>query len=313
MDIVCSLDNNYVMPTGIMICSLCENNQDEDVVFHILSADISEENKGHLKNLVFRYHHQIVFYYINDDNFADFPINRPGQSSHIHSIATYYRLFLGIILPTNIHKVIYLDGDIIVRHSLRSLWNKNLNNYAIAAVPDMDNNNDEPYDRLHYQSSMGYFNAGVLLINLRYWREHNVLDDFYEFVRIHPDRLRCHDQDILNYVFRQRKLVLDVTYNFQQPFLYRTRYLNLSSDIIGKIDNAIHDPVIIHYIMAEKPWFKDCRHPYKYEFEKYKKLTIWKDAPERYYYSMRGRLKNKIKTVFCLLGLLDRPMYRDDL
>lgn len=314
MDIVCSLDNNYVMPTGIMMCSLCENNKDGSIVFHILSANISEQNKGLLRDLVNQYHQQIVFYCINDKDFSDFPINRPGQSAHIHSLATYYRLFIGKILPSDIQKVIYLDGDIIVRHSLEPLWNTDIEDYAIA-VPDMDNNKIAPYNRLHYQPEKGYFNAGVLLINLEYWRKYDVLNDFYQFAKLHPGRIKCHDQDILNYVFRSKKLVLDVTYNFQQPFLYKTQYIELSLSIIDEINSTIHNPVILHYIMAEKPWFKDCTHPYKNEFEKYKNLTVWKNTPERYFHSAKSRLKNRVRSIFTMLGLISkRPhKYRKDL
>lgn len=301
MDIVCSLDNNYVMPTGIMICSLCENNKGEKIVFHLLSADISEDNKNRLRTLVAKYHHELNFYHIDDKDFADFPINRPGQR-HIHSLATYYRLFLGKILPDTVQKVLYLDGDIIVRHSLKTLWNTDIENYAVAAVPDMDNNKIRPYERLHYSSAKGYFNAGVLLINIKYWREHNVLDKFYELVRTHPERLRCHDQDILNYIFRDRKLRLNVTYNFQQPFLYKAQYLEMSSDIINEINKVICDPVIIHYIMSEKPWFKDCSHPYKSEFKKYQALTEWRNVPEGYRHFLKNSIIGLIRYVGTSLG-----------
>ena len=49
MEIVCSTDNNYVMPTGVMMCSLCENNCGEQVRFHVLSADITGANKAALE------------------------------------------------------------------------------------------------------------------------------------------------------------------------------------------------------------------------------------------------------------------------
>lgn len=38
------------------------------------------------------------------------------------SRATYYRLLIPQILSEDIHKVLFLDCDIIVRHSLRPLW-----------------------------------------------------------------------------------------------------------------------------------------------------------------------------------------------
>ena len=63
-------------------------------------------------------------------------------------------------------KVLYLDVDMIVRHSLDSLWDTDINDYAIAAVPDMDEQSHIESNRLPYPMETGYFNAGMLLINV---------------------------------------------------------------------------------------------------------------------------------------------------
>ena len=150
MEIVCSTDNNYVMPTGVMMCSLCENNRGEQVHFHVLSSDITDANKSALRRIADGYGKDIEFHKINDADLADFPIGRDGQSAHISSLATYYRLFLGDILPDSITKVIYLDGDLIVRKSLKELWDTDMDGYAIAGAPDTGNNGVEHYNRLLY-------------------------------------------------------------------------------------------------------------------------------------------------------------------
>ena len=36
MDIVVCIDKNYVMPCGVMIYSICENNQESGTTFHIV-------------------------------------------------------------------------------------------------------------------------------------------------------------------------------------------------------------------------------------------------------------------------------------
>ena len=83
MEIVCSTDNNYVMPTGVMMCSLCENNRGEQVRFHVLSADITDANKAALEGIVKGYGKEIEFHHIDNADMADFPIGREGQSAHI--------------------------------------------------------------------------------------------------------------------------------------------------------------------------------------------------------------------------------------
>ena len=276
MEIVCSTDNNYVMPTGVMICSLCENNHGEQIRFHILSSDITDANKASLERITSGYGQRIEFHKINDADLADFPIGREGQSSHISSLATYYRLFLGDILPDDIKRVIYLDGDIIVRGSLRPLWDLPMDGCAIAGAPDTANNGVEHYNRLLYPQSYGYFNAGVLVINLDYWRSHNVKESFFKIAREHPERLRCHDQDILNDTFRTCKKRLDAKYNFQNDYLFEHQYQLLTYDIISEIDAALDNPAVIHYITGPKPWQRDCIHPYRDEFTKYRDKTQWR-------------------------------------
>ena len=45
MEIVCSADNNYVMPTGIMLTSLFENNKDEVIRVHLLDGGLTSEDR----------------------------------------------------------------------------------------------------------------------------------------------------------------------------------------------------------------------------------------------------------------------------
>lgn len=306
MEIVCSTDNNYVIPTGVMMCSLCENNSGEKIRFHVLSSDITDKNKTALEHIVNKYGQDIVFYKINDNDLADFPIGRKGQSAHISSLATYYRLFLGDILPNYITKVIYLDGDIIVRKSLNELWNTKIDEYAIAGAPDTGNNSVDHYNRLLYPQSLGYFNAGVLLINLEYWRSHEVKKEFFNIARKHPERLRCHDQDILNYVFRNCKKRLNAKFNFQNDYLFEHKYTNLLYDILDEIDAALTDPVIIHYITGPKPWQLDCIHPYKNEFLKYLEKTEWKNMKMSHGDSLKERIKHRLIKLFIDFNFMRR-------
>ena len=46
MDIVASTDKWYVMPTGVMMYSVCVNNPDVEIVFHVIHDD-SVTSKGY--------------------------------------------------------------------------------------------------------------------------------------------------------------------------------------------------------------------------------------------------------------------------
>jgi lipopolysaccharide biosynthesis glycosyltransferase len=310
MDVVCCTDNNYIMPTGVLLCSICENNKSEEIIFHIiLNSDISENNKCSLKNVVAKYFSKVICFYVVEHKIPEyFTVNKPGQPQHITSVS-YFRLLVTEILPENIDKVIYLDCDIIVRHSLRELYNYDVEKYAVAAVPDMTEGQIHWYNYLRYPQRYGYFNAGVLLINLKYWRDNDMLTQFSNFAKNYPQRIRMHDQDILNYVLHDKKLNLPLKYNFQDGFFYKEPLISWEYE--DELEEAIDNPFIIHYT-STKPWMEDCKNPYKEIFFQYQSKTEWKNMP---------LLKNKqskkeiIKNILQKIGLLSTPknLYRDNL
>lgn len=128
------------------------------------------------------------------------PVNLPNQRAHL-TVETYYRLFISDILPSDIDKVLWLDCDIIVAGDLKELWNEGISDSAVGVVPDFENNNVRVMNRLKYDAAYGYFNAGVLLINLKYWRRENIIPIFTNYISDHYENLYYHDQDVLNYVF----------------------------------------------------------------------------------------------------------------
>ena len=275
MHILCSTDSNYIMPTGVMIKSVSVNNSNTDIVFHIMVDDnVKEMHREQLRNvLAENKHHTIVFHVVDDNMFDSFP-NIGITKEHITK-ATYYRLIVTEILEKKIDKVLYLDGDIIVNDSLTKLWDFNINNHAIGAVVDMSESKQD-YKRLGYSPDCGYFNAGVLLINLNYWRNHNVIDVFNDTIKKKSDKLEQHDQDVLNIAFANIKVELPLKYNFQNGFLYKKEYLGIDSDKYkDELKDAKKNFVIIHYVSRVKPWHKECNHPLKNIWFEYLKQTMW--------------------------------------
>lgn len=304
MEIVCSTDNNYVMPTGIMLTSLFENNQGEVVNVHVLDGGLTDKSKAQLSEIAQKYAQSIVYYKMDDGLFIDFPIGNANQACHIHSMATYYRLYMTKILPVELDKIIYLDGDLLVLDSLKGLWNTNLDGYALAAVPDPFNNKVDHYNTLKYPMELGYFNAGVLLVNLKYWRENNVLPDFLKLIKKHPERLVSHDQDVLNYIFRNKKLVLPLKYNMMPEYLYRKECRGMLWTFNNEIEEGQKNPVIVHFTFVPKPWFKDCQNPYRKVFLEYRDKTVWAKVPEKRAIHGKERWMTWLKDKLIDCGLL---------
>lgn len=306
MDIVCSPDKNYVMPTGIMMCSLCENNKDEEITFHIIHADLNEEEKNSLTNIAKRYGKEICFYTVEVQKLADITTIGQNQQRNL-PLSAYYRLLFVDLLPKHIEKVLYLDGDTIVSANLTELWNTDIEDYALAAVIDYTlHERAVAYNRLRYPFRLGYFNSGVLLINVSYWRQVDATNLFLDFIKKHPEGLANHDQDVLNYIFCKKKKFIHIKYNLQQGFLLQPEYRLVSWEYEEEIEDAARHPVIIHYNYRLKPWYKDCEDPYKDEFLKYKALTEWKDTPlKRIHRSKLEYIKGFVKKILVHFHLME--------
>ena len=275
IEIVACTDKWFVMPTGVMMYSACVNNPDVDIVFHVIYDDsVTFKNRRNLEETMEGFKGKsIAFYHVDVTKFPCFPNITLG--SHVTQ-ASYYRLMLSEILPKSIRKVLYLDGDIIVRHSLLPLWDTNLKDYAVGVVPDRIEWEEAFYHRLNIPPQFGYFNAGVVLINLEYWREHNVAKDFISYIQEHADILDCCDQDVLNAFFYDKKVVIPLKYNLICGFLRK------HPQDFGKYEkeliDAFKNPVIVHF-SGEKPWSRYIRqpkHPFSSTFFKYQNQTKWK-------------------------------------
>ena len=166
MNILYALNDKFVPQTATSILSLCENNKDIDEInFYIISYQITNKNKKELVKMVKKYKRTISFIEIDDLNkYIDFEFDTTGWPQ-----ITLARLLMDKLLPDSIDRILYLDGDTIVRGTLIELWNTNLDNEILAASiePTISCERKKVLNLENYP----YCNAGVLLVNLNKWRE----------------------------------------------------------------------------------------------------------------------------------------------
>lgn len=280
MHIFLGIDNNFVMQCAVTITSIGENNKESDITIHVISEELNNENSTKLESICKKYEFNYVLHRIDSSILKSCPLLTGSDNG---KIATYFR-FLIPQLAMNIDKAIYLDSDIIVRHELNDFWNSNIENYAIGVIPGQDNDKIQHFNRLNYDKNKGYFNAGVLLMNLKYWRENNVFERLMKYVSSEGKKLKWQDQDALNYVLQDEKTLLPIKYNLQEGMLFSLENIELDKKYFHDLQEAIINPTIIHYTSALKPWWKDCKHPYKNEWWKYLQLTEWNKYKAKYRY-----------------------------
>ncbi len=311
MNIVVCPNDYFTMPCTVMLCSLLENNRDVNhIMIHVLvDGTFQEGNKNIIKGQLSRYNNASVhFYCIKEDWLKGITI---GEASLVQiPIVTFFRLFMSEIFPEEVEKVLYLDSDMIVRKSLKGLYQTNLENKAVAAVIDTFNYKIDIYNNLRYKPALGYFNAGMLLVNLKYWREHNVLGRCIDFIKNYPERMKYLDQDVLNYVLCEEKIFVPLTYNAQTSFFLKTPPISWELD--EELKELVKDPCIIHYVGSYKPWQKEYNlpHPYKADFFKYQLLTCWANSPlmkSTKKISNREKVKSLFYNILRKIGLLSAP------
>ena len=276
INILCSTDENYVPQTGIMLTSLFENNPTESFHVYILTRGLHKDAEDKFKRLGQGYNAEVDMITVSPSLFADCPI-RPGD--HV-TLEAYFKLLAPRLLPEHIARILYLDADMIINGPVRKLWEWNIDQYALGAIVDESFCNQEVYSRLHLNTKNPYFNTGVLLLNLDYWRGKDVSARCMQCIQDNPDSLLFHDQDTLNRVLENERVLLPITYNFQTGYMLSWIYPDYPADFQSLVQKtAKEQPVIIHFSGPMKPWAVGNDHPYRYYFHYYRRKSLWKDVP----------------------------------
>lgn len=295
-----NIDSNYVRHCAVTMVSLFENNKEETITVHILANDLNERNKKILIGLAENYENKVCFYTPDAELLKGLTIRKFSKRI---SMATYYRCILAEILPNDIDRLLYLDCDIVILGSIKSYWLTPLDGIGVAAVEDIGCKEEGRYEILKYPMEDSYFNAGVLMINLKYWREHHVGSACIEYYHKYPERILFNDQDLLNSILHKDKVLVNLYWNVQDGFYRNPKQMN--QEWIEKFGEVLKNPIILHYT-NRKPWDYDSQHPLRNEYFKYLDMTPWKGfRPDL-------SLLNRIKRFFRLLPFylhIRKPKY----
>ena len=277
MNILYTLNDKFVPQVAASITSICENNKNtKDVTFYLMSLKISKDNKKNLKKYIESYNRNVVIIELSDlEKFFDFKFDTKGWNPIVLA-----RLLLDKLLPNDVSKILYLDGDTIVRGSLEKLWNINMGKCAIGA--SIEPTIDRKRIKILNMDEYPYYNAGVLLVNLDNWRKNKIGDRIIDFYKCKDGNLFANDQDAINGSQKGKIYTLSPKYNYYNIFdQYSYKFMK---KLMGKIDyidkniylDANKNPVIIHYLGEERPWRIGNKHKYREDYVKYLNMSPWK-------------------------------------
>lgn len=320
MNIVCATDNNFVQHCSIMLSSLLSHNS--NVVIYVLTEGLTKENEKIIKEEVATLGGKLNICLVDPEIVSKFPMPKDNSLVHI-SRATYYRLLLADLLPEEVQKVIYLDCDMIIRSSLDELWNTDLTSYALGAVLQIGSGFEA--ERLGYPVSDGYFNAGMNVINLDYFRRNKISSKLVQYLSDHYSEVIYHDQDALNAVLHDKTVHLAPKWNMmtfcyayeldKRCDHYNEVVINNYTEEKQNVRKYKNNPCIIHYSANPKPWQSGCIHPLASLYFEYAKNTIYFNkaiAPSditRYYEIFKHRIKEWLSSIKQRFVKTDRTRY----
>ena len=198
-------------------------------------------------------------------------------------------------------RVRYLDTDTLIANSILPLFSLDMKGKAVGAVNENILDSIRYARRLNYDENKGYFNAGVLLIELKQWRETNVMKQSIDYCVKNIEHLSLFDQDALNVIFQDNKCELPLCYNIIPANLNSDYYY--TPEHLDEIKEAVYRPVIIHYA-ASAPWYMDeYQHPMCYLWDETNALL---PQPAKKSYRAKGLLRIKLK-LFHLLCPNKKP------
>lgn len=287
INIVCNIDNAYTQHCGVMLTSLFENNKEEDFCVYIICGELETGNKEKLHRLVNSYNNQLSFCIVDYSLLKDCPIRKHD----VLTLATYLRLFIPQVLPASVSKALYLDCDMIINSSIVELWDIDISHVAMAGVEDQSVIAKGACERLGYSPSYSYVNAGLLLINVDYWRKQNITQQALQYIATNQEKVLHHDQDTLNALLFDKKILLPIKWNMMNFFFYKGIQLPAKyNDVLEKYRKS---PCIIHFTASVKPWHREDKHPYKHLYYKYLSLTEWNNyvSPIHYSYYMKKMIR----------------------
>lgn len=275
MNIVYTFNRAFLPQAAASIASVCDSNEAGELSFYLLHTDLNDTDLHALDGYIRGRGAKADFIRIGDvKGLFDFDFDTSGWNPIV-----LVRLCLEKILPEEVERALYLDGDTIVRGSLESLWNTDMEAHPIAAVP-------EPTYAKERKAALGlsglpYCNAGVLLFDLNRCRREHTGDKIIQFLKDHGGKLFANDQDAINGALCGNIHFLPPAYNYcniydQYPWRFFNRLTDYPYITEEEYTACGKNPVIIHFLGEERPWRIGNHHRFREDYEKALNETPWK-------------------------------------
>jgi len=238
-DVAFVISKNYIGQFKVTFNSLINSNGGAEFRVHLFHGDLDECDREDLSRFTKERGGSITFYQIDDGMFEGMP-----KMNYDNSYSAYYKVLLPYYF-NSLGKVLFLDCDIIVRGSIKPLFEMQSEAFlSCAADYKINEKNKSHVQKITGDAALTYFNSGVMLFDYSKSEQLVSKEELFGYITANKDIIRWHDQDILNHFYADKYRLLDEKYN------YLTTYKSIK-DIFSK--KGRRNAVIVHYANW-KPW-----------------------------------------------------------
>lgn len=263
-----AVDDRYIPFLAVTLQSLVEHaSKDNYYLIKILYTNISIENQKKIQ----KYEKANISIEFVDLNYYIEKVKDKLYTRDYYSKSTYFRLFITDLYP-QYNKALYLDSDIVILSDIANLYNIDMENNLVTAVPD-GAVQVTPVFREYVEKVVGlsdyrnYFNAGVLVMNLDELRKFQFPKKFLYLLETIKFSV-AQDQDYLNRLCKGRVKIAPSSWNTMP---------------ISELGIKREDIKLIHYNLNYKPWHFD-----NILYEEY----FWNYAKKTEFYQEIQKIKN---------------------
>ncbi len=263
LPIVFTCDDAYFKYANVVITSIIYNqNRNCRYEINVLSEFISNENMLLArKQLESHSNFTINFVILKDFDSSKFFLN-----SYM-SISTYYRFYIPQLF-SHYDRILYLDSDLIVDADISDFASLDFDDKLAICSPSPFIRNkvlkgdDEKFSLNYFThvlkmpDPLQYFNAGVMLYNIKKMNEIDITTKLFEALEDIKEPF-LQDQDILNSVLSNNGGVklISSKYNMTRTFVITAKRLFLERlKEIFRISKKNNWFFIYHYVGKDKPW-----------------------------------------------------------
>lgn len=275
MNVMIVTNSRYLKPTVVMLYSLFMQEQGE-VTVYLAYEDLTNEELEGLHQFVGVFPGKRLETLYVGTSFKEEVASRNGIL-----VETYYRIIGWGMLPEDVERILYLDVDIVVQKSLQGLYQMEMGDRLFTVCEDIfgkiNGFHEANKRRLSIPADGNYFNAGVMLVNVKELRRTGEVDKILARVYQDYERYEYNDQDVLNEMYQDRLIYVGWDQYNCPPAWY---YLNLRAAESGILEFADYDTIrtyqkkpdqfaqdytnltqqiadsaaIIHHLADTKPW-----------------------------------------------------------